>query len=167
MHKLANLLRYNSFLRTAIFAAKLRVMLKRYLISLSFKWTVELVGTHKKLYLNTLLFVLIGAIALFSSFSHKPIVAIFGGIFPIILNICLYHFFVVTINKAVLLQKIPPISTHNLWLFMLLDSIFIAIFCILVLIDVLSSPIFTAIACPIIPILQLYMLRFMAIYYAS
>ena len=141
-------------------------MHNRYLQSNAFHWTLELVGSPKRLLVNITILIAMG-FGILSSQRFPILMFFFGGLIPIIFNYCVYSLATVCLDKAAESSLIPRMNIGRMRLFFGIDIAIIVVLLCLILTDVLSSWIFKVIACPLLPTIQLLGLRGLLVFYLT
>lgn len=142
-------------------------MHKRYLQSNAFRWTLELVGSPKRLLINIAIFTIAGIGCILPNSNFAILTLFFGGIIPCILNYCVYGLARVCISKAAGKSITVSLNPQRMRLFFWIDTAIILALSCLILTGVLSSAIFKAVACPLIPTIQLLGMRGLLIFYLT
>lgn len=142
-------------------------MHKRYLQSNAFRWTLELVGSPKRLLINIAIFTLVGIGCILPNSNSAILILFAGGVIPCILNYCVYGLARVCISKAAEKSTMVNLSPQRMRLFFWIDTAIILTLSCLIVTDVLSSTMFKAIVCPLIPTIQLLGMRGLLIFYLT
>jgi hypothetical protein len=142
-------------------------MHKQYLQSNAFRWTLELVGSPKRLLINIAIFILVGIGCILPNSNAAIPILFVGGIIPCILNYCVYSLVRVCISKAEEKSTIISLNPQRIRLFFWIDTAIILALSGLVVTDILSSTIFKTIACPLIPTIQLVGMRALLVFYLT
>lgn len=142
-------------------------MHSRYLNSTAFRWTLELVGTPRRLLMNIAIFSFMGIGCLVAKSSSPFLIVFFGGLIPCLLNYCLHSLTSACIDKIAEKSGIITFNTRLLRFMFWIDIAIIILLSSLILSNVLSSSIFKVVACPLIPAIQLIGMRGLLIFYLT
>lgn len=142
-------------------------MHKQYLQSNAFRWTLELAGSPKRLLVNIVIFILMGIGSISSNNNTTFFILSFTGIVSCILNYCLYSLARVSIDKASGKGLAPVLRAQRIKLFFWIDTVLILTLSALIVTNVLTSSVFKAVACPLLPTIQLLGIRGLLIFYLT